>query len=371
MTISRISVHGCMAIPADRLRGVLPELKSGRLAGQWTAYRQALTAQLKSPPAAEPKPGKPVTLTVEELKQKLQERRERFKSLLVDYETVVEAHVEPLQMVNWYTMTERDSQLRARVAFQGAKRLTHVLRREMRVKNVPLDQIVVDPSAPPEFTRVVEQMREQGSFFKEKGRLDHLYTRHPFEKESRSVFDGSQCFLSANSGMRPVFPSDFYRVADFLENLGLCPLDPQPGPQRTKYQVEFWFPDNFAAYEECHVLPTEATVDRAACIVVEAKRQTGPDGKHATITDKIWFDPKLGYAPRKWEQRMDGRLLNLRSNRDFEEFAPGCWLPWEATWTVGTPAWVSPEMRDRPGYSHNMRLLKARVNNVSDDLFKP
>jgi hypothetical protein len=158
MTISRISVHGCMAIPADRLRGLLPDLKSGKLAGHWTAYRQALTAQLKSPPAVEPKPGKPVTLTVEELKQKLRDRRERFKSLLVDYDTVVEAHVEPLQMVNWYTMTERDSQSQVRVAFQGVKRLTHVLRPEMKMKNVPLDEIVVDPSAPPEFTRVVEQI---------------------------------------------------------------------------------------------------------------------------------------------------------------------------------------------------------------------
>jgi serine protease Do len=369
MTISRISTHGCMAIPADRLRGLLPDLKSGKLAGHWTAYREALAGQLKSPTAAEPKPGKPVTLTVEELKQKLQERRDRFKSLLVDYDRVVEAHIEPLQMVNWYTFADRDSQAQVRVAFQGAKRLTQVLRPEIVMKNVPLDAIVIDPNTPPEITRVVEQMREYACLYKSKGLLDHLYTRDQFMKESRSVFDGSRCFLSAGSGMRPVDPSDFYRQADYLENLGLCPIDPQPGAERAKLQAEYWIPDNFGAYQECHILPNEEAVDGAACVVLEAKRQIGPGDKRVVITDKIWFDPKLGYAPRKWEQRSDGRLLNLRVNRAFDEFAPGCWLPWEATWTVGTPAWVSPEWRDRPGYSHNMRLRKARVNDVSESLF--
>jgi hypothetical protein len=186
------------------------------------------------------------------------------------------------------------------------------------------------------------------------------------------VFDGSRCFLwdEVRNGMRPAAPDDFSGTADYLANLGLRPIDPQPGPHRAKYQAGFWFPDNFAAYEACRILPNEETVDRAACVVVEATRQTGPDAKRVVITDKIWLDPKLGYAPRKWEQRSDGRFLHLRVNREFEEFAPGCWLPWEATWTVGTPAWVSPELRDRPGYSHNMRLRKARVNDVSESLFE-
>jgi hypothetical protein len=63
-----------------------------------------------------------VTLTVEELKQKLQERRERFKSLLVEYDTHVEAHVEPMQMVSWYTLVTRDYEEQRRFAFAGAKR---------------------------------------------------------------------------------------------------------------------------------------------------------------------------------------------------------------------------------------------------------
>jgi len=105
--------------------------------------------------------------------------------------------------------------------------------------------------------------------------------------------------------------------------------------------------------------------------VVEAEYLREWDSKRHTITDKIWFDPKLNSAPRKWEQRVDGLFTSLRTNTKFDEFAPGCWLPWESTWAVGTPAWAAPELRNRPAYSYNMRLRKVRVNDVSEDLFRP
>src|SRR5262249_42746103 len=141
-------------------QALLPELKSGKLAAHWTAYQKANAAQAKASTPPEAKPGKPVRLTVEELKQKLRERRERFKSLLVEYDTVVEAHFEPMQMVNWYTLTIRDYQERQRFAFAGAKRFAQVLRPGVAIKNVPQDQIVLDPGAPPEITKPVEAMRE-------------------------------------------------------------------------------------------------------------------------------------------------------------------------------------------------------------------
>ena len=148
-------------------------------------------------------------------------------------------------------------------------------------------------------------------------------------------------------------------------------VDPDPGAERRTSQQQFFFPENFALYETCKVLPNQEAVDGQPCIVVEAEYHRDWDGGHHAITDKIWFDPKLDFAPRKWEQRVDGNFAGLRTNTTFEEFAPGCWLPWESKWTVGSPAWAAPELRNRPAYSYNMRLLKARVNDVSDDLFKP
>jgi serine protease Do len=372
VSIARVGPHGCMAIPGDCVRRLLPELKSGKLAAHWTAYRKALAAQTQDRPPTGPKPGKAVTLALEELKEKLRERRERFKSLLVEYEMTAEPHVEPRQLASWNMHSIRDYQERHRVAFAGAKRYTQVLRPEVVLFYVPQDQLTPDPNAPADVKQAVERQRKTWAARKQQGSLGHLFARTHAE-EIRSVFDGSKCFLWSELSNRlvPTQPDNFYAPLMYLANLGLRPVDPRPGAERAKQQQAFWFPDNFALYESCRVLPNEETVDGAACVVVEGKRRNSRDGKRAVLTDRIWFDPKLGYAPRKWEQREDGRFLGERTNKEFEEFTPGCWLPWEGTWTLGTPAWVGPEWRDRPAYSYHMRLRKARVNDVDNAVFHP
>jgi hypothetical protein len=35
----------------------------------------------------------------------------------------------------------------------------------------------------------------------------------------------------------------------------------------------------------------------------------------------------------------DALLVGVRPNSEFEEFAPGCWLPRESTWTLCAPLW--------------------------------
>ena len=94
-------------------------------------------------------------------------------------------------------------------------------------------------------------------------------------------------------------PSNFYSPVMYLAGLGLRPLDPQPrNPEMRKSQQQYWFPDNFALYEKCRVLPQEETVDGASCIVVEAERHRESEGKRQLISDRFWFDAKLGFAPR-------------------------------------------------------------------------
>jgi hypothetical protein len=159
----------------------------------------------------------------------------------------------------------------------------------------------------------------------------------------------------------------------YLAGLGLRPIDPisEANPEQRKWQRQFWFPANFAVYETCHILPTEEYVDEAACMVLAAEFHVETDNQQRLFTEKIYFDPVLGFAPRKWESQVDGAFAGLRTNSQFEEFAPGCWLPWESSWTRGTPAWVSPELRNKPAYTYNLHLRKARVNDVRDDLFSP
>jgi hypothetical protein len=314
-----------------------------------------------------------VTLTLEELKQRLTERRDRFKSLLVEYDLVSEAHVEPRLLMAWNLSHVRDWQEQHRVAFAGKKNYTQLTRPGIMVLNAPEESIAPDPNAPPAVAASVERGRQRAAKRKESGSIQNLFARNGRPELIRSIFNGRDCFQWDELQMRMVrqAPESFYAPIAYLAGLGLRLIDPKPDPARRADQQQFWFPDNFALYTKCRILPNEEQVDGTACVVIEAEREIKIDGEAVRVTDRIWFDPQLGYAPRKWEQRLDGTLSSLRTNTSFEEFAPGCWLPWMATWSRGTPSWAAPEWRDRPAYTYNMRLRKARVNNVPETLFRP
>jgi hypothetical protein len=66
-----------------------------------------------------------------------------------------------------------------------------------------------------------------------------------------------------------------------------------------------------------------------------------------------------------------GYSVEPKNQRRFEDFGSGCWLPWESTWALGTPAWAPSELRNQPAYTFDMRLPKARVNDVNGDVFTP
>jgi hypothetical protein len=112
-------------------------------------------------------------------------------------------------------------------------------------------------------------------------------------------------------------------------------------------------------------------LDGASCIVIEAQRYQEFQGTRKHIVEKIWFGPKLGYAPRKWEETSDGNLCVRRTNSKFEEAAPDCWVPKESSVITATPSWVAKEYRNQPAYSQNIRLKKAKLNDLPDSLFKP
>ncbi|MCY2954974.1 MAG: hypothetical protein NTU53_23845 [Planctomycetota bacterium] len=270
-------------------------------------------------------------------------------------------------------LTARDYQEQHRVAFAGAKRFTQVLEPEVVPYAVPQDQVALDPNSPPSVAQIVERDRRSGEVRRQEGRSGHLFLRTA-ASELRCLYDGSQCFRwddFANRMAPAPNASSYYSPVMYLAGLGLRPINPQSDAQQRKNQQRFWFPENFALYQQCRILPNEEALDGAACIVVEGERQNERDGKRQVISEKIWLDPKLGFAPRRWEEWADGVFGSRRTNSKFDEFAPGCWLPWESTWSLGTPTWVAPELRNQPALSYNMRLRKARVNDVSDDLFKP
>ena len=130
-------------------------------------------------------------------------------------------------------------------------------------------------------------------------------------------------------------------------------------------------PDALAGFTEARILPETQLVDGAPCVVLEAESRVVRSGEPEDRTETIWFDPQLGYAPRQWEKKVGDRLITRAVNGDFDEFAPGCWLPWDSTLSVGPPSWVAAGFRGEPAYTVRMRLRKARVGDLPAEWFKP
>lgn len=365
ITLGRTAI-GALIVPADCVQKLLPDLKSGKL-----SVNRAAPPPSGKPPGP-PKSGGPVAMTLDELKQRLEERTGRFKSLLVEYDVVAEADIEPMVLMSWQLFSIRDYQERHTIAFAGDKRYTRVLLPGIQLKYAPDDAVAPDRNAPPEVARAVEQAREGAAARKARGDFGYLVAiRSP--EERRSLFDGKEYFIGGGGGrgMSRATSDSFYSPFMYLCNLGLRPLDPKPAANERKSQQQFWFPENFGQYTESKLLPTEEFVDGAGCVVLEAQRHEESAGRRIVYAEKIWFDPKLGFVPRRWEQRVDGHLASVRTSVTFEEFAPGCWLPWECTWSHGAPPWAAPEFRDKPAYTYHMKLRKARVNDVAENTFKP
>lgn len=367
VTIARVGPHGCMAIPGDRVQKLLPDLKSGKLVANWLKPVTPVTRESAPSPR---RIGQPVALTVDDLRAKLAERRDGYKSLLVEYDAVTEAHVEPRLLMAWRLHTARDYQVTHTIAFSGEKRFARIRQSEVMPRYAPQDLVTGDSKAPPEVVAAVERDRRMGATMRAGGRLGHLFLRTSAEV-SEYRFDGKACFrMNEFTGGRlvEVRPESFYSPDMYLSGLGLRPLDPRPTEELKRVQSGYRFPDNFAGYTSSRLLAVEEYTGGAACVILEATGEEELDGKRVKWSDRLWFDPKLGYSPRRWERRKDGALEWVRTNTRFEEFAPGAWLPLESTWTIFAPSWAAA-FRDQPAYSFHLRLRTARVNDVRADTF--
>jgi len=192
----------------------------------------------------------------------------------------------------------------------------------------------------------------------------------------RFVFDSQAMHAESVYGDEDTF-FGFLWPTDYLANIGVRPINHSPRAPFNPSVVsdESWrsrngdvadeqawqLPGNFARLPDCRVRPNEEQVDGAGCIVLEVPLKEG--------TETIWLDPGLGYSPRKWEVRIGNRLVWRRINKDFREFAPGCWLPLEAAASFGPPAWTSLVPTDQSAYTQHMSLRYARVNDVPESIF--
>ncbi len=83
VTLARVGGSGCMAVPADVVRSLLPSLKAGKPLAALPPIRALPTGNRPGPVA-----GTPATIPLAALRQKLAERRDRFRCLWVEYDVV-------------------------------------------------------------------------------------------------------------------------------------------------------------------------------------------------------------------------------------------------------------------------------------------
>jgi serine protease Do len=366
VTLARSGATGCQAVPADVVRKLLPNLKAGKP----LATLPPLPTVLRAGPAVAAV-GKPVGVGLDEVKERLGERGDAFRSAFVEYETSTRSIIDPRLAASWGIGVLRDSTELHQFAFDGANRLSATTRPGVSAYAVPPTEVVPAPGAPPDVVRQIEASSRFAAANEQATGIAPWFlgvSKEPIR--SRSLFDGKDAYIQL-PGMPRMGKADaalFVSNPEYLTGLGLRPVDPKPLEAVQKAQAGLWFPGNFAGYTEARLRPRMETVDGADCVVIEAV--SAGDGRQKT-TETLWLDPAMSYAPRRWEMRADGVLVTRRTNARFEEFAPGCWLPWESEVETGPPGWVPKEDHDRPIYRMTIRLKRAVVNQPKAEWFQP
>ncbi len=87
--------------------------------------------------------------------------------------------------------------------------------------------------------------------------------------------------------------------------------------------------------------------------------------------DKVWLDPKLGYAVRKRETLYSpGVPAEIRRCMDFEEGPPGFWLPRTIWWERCGPPKAPAPYAGKPLARYVYTVSSLTVNDVPDALFE-
>ena len=339
--------------PASSKR-ILPDLKNGKpLAVMPEPQKDSAVAARPQVPQTLAT-GKAVTMTIDELRQRLEERARRYANLFVDYDTVTEALAQPMDLASWDMNILRDHTTRVREGFAGEKRYHQVTLPTINVLGCPLDKVQPANNAPPDIAQRMQDRRQRAAASKEKGNLAHLFglNDHLTQKQTR-IFDGNECFRLLGDIKLPLPPDQFsmesctWRASDCVRLILSRLLRGRAFSNNTGSRRISTCTRSAAFFRT----KRSSTEHRASWSRPNGNACQRTDVEIQMI-DRIWFDPAVGFAPRKWNQRVNGSLESVRANSDFEEMAPGCWLPWEGTWTIFPPVWASQEHRDLPAYRY-------------------
>lgn len=352
INVARNGTYGSMAVPAEAIRRLLPELRAGAGADRWEAT---------AAPPTRPVPP-PHGLSVADVRQRLKERQQAIASLDVEYREEGEALVAPDLVAAWQLSNVRDYVEERRVAFSGDKRYTRVNTPTFRPRLGATDRLVPDAAAPAELRASIEREAHAARQARLDGLLTHLFA--PGGENQVTLFDGKKTHrydpLARRFGAGP--PDQYSSPKSYLAGLGLA----LPDPAATS--TAGWLPDSLDSYATVEVLPESETIDGQPCVVLRASQPNRPNG---TIAETHWLDLAHGFVPRRRELDLgDGRHYRWDFSR-FSEESPGVWLPLEGAVTAPAPTWAAAEYANKPAFRTRLTVRRLRMNGVPDDLFEP
>jgi len=352
INVARNGTYSSMAVPAEVVRGLLPDLRAGSGADKW---------ELPAEPPARPVPP-PHDLPVADVRQRLKERQQAITSLDIEYREEGEALVSPALITAWRLSDVRDYTEERRVAFAGSKRYSRVTTPEFRPRLTATDRVVPDPAAPDDVRTSVERESKAARQARLDGRLTNLFA--PGGDNRLTIFDGQKThhYDPLTGRFNAGAPDQFSSPKSYLGGLGLAA--PDPGSKSTAG----WLPDSLENYTTVEVLPDYELIDGQPCVVLRASQPKSPS---ETIAEIHWLDPDKGFMPRRRELDLgEGRHYRWNFTR-FTEESPGVWLPLEGSITTPAPKWAPAEFAGKPVFRTRLTVRRLRVNSVPDDLFVP
>jgi hypothetical protein len=190
-----------------------------------------------------------------------------------------------------------------------------------------------------------------------------LLKQIPIDPEREFGFDGdklrSKNPKGRSGGILPpeqARKDELYFTQEYLSAIGMKLPDPFKTANDRKDER---FPDAFAR-RGFRVGAALERIDGHPCVVVSR------DGK-----ETVWIDPAIGYAVRKHSANYpDTDLLReVYHNTDFQEVAPGLWLPRRCAYELCGPPLAPVKYRGKPMLRFIHDVKKFSLNDVPDSLF--
>lgn len=337
--------------------------------------------------------------SLEHIKARMSEQREKIGSLYIRTETETSSPMS-LEELRRLPGFERHSHFRRtenQFAFKGQKRFSHT-----KFARASLDPLPV-PEPRPDETPMEKTLREywadQEKTHKERKAQMPSQPRLAAQDEMKG-FNGRAFWNrlitdlkhpdgrveKTNPAVRLWPPSRIARLMSpplYLRRIGMAVTAPDIGDESPEFQRRsrtHLLPD-LLEFGQYTVQDGIETVDGAKCVVLNGKFETSFTLRHVTekyvTRDSLWIDMEHGMALRKREQtKSPDRTGALRRvvNTNFEELAPGVWLPRNSELRVIAPADDPnfPEAhRGKPILTTRVTLIKGLVNDVPDRVFEP